>query len=190
MSLTSAFQKISTFLSRNKTTEIPRDTLAKIIYPLTSFQGDEFQTSNEDLVKKYRDLSDWVRIGFHHEKPKGELYDDLQKGLERLIHTISQADEESDTIAVDRQHMDLIKDGFCQINYAAHNLELSAKHQNKAQIIADKHGNDLLVPIIQIYNRPNESHQMAAYKLREISSYLGDYFQGRPVNPPMMKLVP
>ncbi len=189
-SLTNKFQGLAGVLSGKRTVEMSRESLAKILYPLMAFKGDEYSSTNETLQLRLRELSDWVRIGFHNDEPKGTLYEDLQKALTHLISQVAKTEDGSPTIPVEKKFMDFIKEGTCQINGAAIYLESSAKMQGKYQEIPDRHGNILAVPLIQIYNRPYESHQMAAYKLNEVAEHFKNHFDGKPINVAALNLVP
>ena len=181
MNLKQLFSNIASGIANRGMVKVKRETLAQIVSPLMAFKGDEYSETNKALLENYDDLADWVRIGYHHEKDKGTLYRDLQIAFTSLKVAINKADENSDVILIERECMDFIKEGACQISGAALGLESSAKQQNYNQVVHDKHGNALILPIIQPYNRPKESHLMAAYKLKEIAQNFNNYFAKKPI---------
>lgn len=190
MSLQDIFKDIGNRLRAGKETEITRETLAKIVMPLAKMKGEEYSDNNEKLLELYRDLSDWVRIGFHYDKPEGELYEGLQAALKHMDARISASDGHEQTIWFDHAKMDALREGLCQIGYAARMLESSSKLQGKSRQIPDRHGNILNVPFIEIYNRPNESHLIASYKLKDIEKNLSRFFRGQPINEPTIRIAP
>lgn len=190
MNLRDIFKDIGDRLRSGTSVAVPRETLAKIVMPLSKMKGDEFNDGNEKLLENYRELSDWVRIGFHHDKPKGTMYDGLQAALKHIDSRISASDESEASIRIDRTHMAALREGTCQISHAANMLESSAKLQGKSRPIADRHGNILNVPFIEIYNRPNESHLIASYKLKDIEKNFERFFAGQPINEPTIRIAP
>ena len=190
MSLQHIFTDIGNRLRSGKETEVTRETLAKIVMPLAKMKGEEYSERNEKLLENYRELSDWVRIGFHYDKPEGDLYTGLQAALKHMDARISASDESKSTIWFDRDKMSALREGLCQVSYAADMLESSSKLQGKSRQVPDRHGNILSVPFIEIYNRPNESHLIASYKLKDIEKNLERFFAGQPINEPTIRIAP
>lgn len=163
----------------SKTVEMPRATLGAFVAPYLNKKG--YAETNEMLSHGFEELKDWVRIGFHKEKPKGSLYKDCIASLDDIIRAVKNTPEESETIAVPHATMAKLKQSYCQMRFATLYLERASTLQNKYQLVRDRQGNVLMAPLIQIYNRPHESYIDAAACLHGAAKQMDNHFQGKPL---------
>lgn len=179
MGLKDFFADLHKQLSKHRYLEFSRKNLAATVSPfIPAYNYDE---TNEHIANGFEDIKDWVRIAYDRESDKGTLYKNLMKALDHFIKQIKEADEQADSITFEKDHVEKLRDATCQVIGARVYLETSAKMQGKHRILPDKHGKQLAVPLIQPYNRPNDSHLVASCKVRSVGKALDRLLAGLPV---------
>jgi hypothetical protein len=166
---------ISNFFNRQITTPVLREDLAEIAGYLMKDPEDH---SNESIARGWNEIAEWLRIGFDCESDKGELYHALHQSLKMIASNIKSAPEEAEKIDIQKEYLEAVKSSYGQLQQAAYYLEAMAhlKATTPPTIIEDRKGNKLSVPPIQIYNRPNEDHDLMGVILENIERKLDNYF--------------
>lgn len=165
-----------------KTMPVSRRQLAELVAPLMPKGGG---LGNEALAKGWEETAEWLRIGFDSETDKGSLYHALHTALRRIADSIRSTPENSLTVEVEKRYLEAIRASFHQFGEASHNLDLNSRiaANTPPQIVEDRHGNRLEVPVIQIYNRPYEPHDLAGMKLEDIQENFEKFFAGADIKP-------
>lgn len=200
----------------DSTIEIPLATLEQIIQPFLESKTCLAQFSNKpsanispsEISKNWLEIAEWLRIGFEVERrdSKGNSYHALHHALCVIANKISEASPDQSEIQIDRNHLQILRETYFQLEAAASYLVLSAKHLTPAPALrfvpADNlrlGAQDLLLPdiytpvhdgkpgkplrlvgdftnCIQFYNRPNDDYVTMAQCLGQIQKNLDQFF--------------
>jgi len=182
MKFLSSITALFNSLTAPKTVDISRKQLASLVAPLMIKPSD---MSNEAIALGWSEAAEWLRIGFDGESNKGTLYHALHRSLTQVAEAIRNTPENSLTVRIQEQYLRAIKSSYLQFEEAA--MELNNNSNRRAntppQVVQDRHGNSLIVPVIPIWNRPNAPHDLFAMKLQDIRNNMDDYFETSKIKP-------
>jgi len=183
--------KLLQLFNQQQQIEVPRPALVSIVAPLMPGPGTGTGNApgNEALAKGWDEAAEWLRIGFDGERDKGMLYEALHFALRSVARSIRQAPaDDTATITVSRADLAIIRDAYPQFSEATMLLQASenSKKQSPPKIVQDRNGNPLVVPPVQIYNRPHENHAFMAAKLTQMQMELEIFFEDSNIKPASM----
>jgi hypothetical protein len=173
---------LSKIFGRSSTVTVSRQDLAAAIAPLS---GEKHAPhSNEGLAESLEDMAEWLRIGFDSEGQgdKGQSYDALRIALRMMAVQARNCDSDSANIDFNKQHVDAFCAHMYQCGQAAAYLSRDEESGERFQyqILPDRHGNELKVPLRQIYNRPGDDYGVRAEQLLESAANLRGLLETEP----------
>ena len=168
-------------MASGKDITLRREYLAATVAPLIPLH--EYDESNAKILHGFRELKDWIRVGFARETQKGTLFADLDAGLDHFIERIEQADEGTESLSFDADMVFKLKDGSCQIGEAQYKLGITAAIKARyEELRAEGSGLSYLFQNpIKPDERPNDSHVVYGYKLGIVKDSLEKLLDGLPV---------
>lgn len=173
-------QSLSTIFTDRETITVSRQQLADIAAP---FITAEENPTNEDIAHGWQETAEWLRIGFDCESDKGGLYHMLHYSLRAVADHIKNAPPEMDEFEIKRSILEALKSSYIQLTQASHYLGAMSnqKANHVPTVVQDRHGNDLVVPFTQIYNRPGAAHDLMGMKLEDVVENFDKFFDETPV---------
>lgn len=175
-------ESLSALFNRSQTISIPRQTLAMIVEP---FMRKGAEPTNEAIANGFEETAEWLRIGFDCETDKGSMYHALHHSLQRIASAVKSADADVGSFDIKKEYLELIKSTRAQLTEASRYLDQMSKQKAnyKPQTVEDRHGNTIVLPFTQIYNRPNAAHDLMGMKLEDVESNFDRLFADVAVKP-------
>jgi hypothetical protein len=182
---------IKDLFNRRQETQVSVTALATLVAPVYPLAHLDNRAAS--IGKGFEELSDWVRIGFHHETEKGRDATALIITLRQIgedISRLAKTNGEERTIAISNENLAILRTTYWQMAGAAEGLRMIAKTQSDTPDLRVTIGKDGVKRafadysnVIPIYNRPNESHEAAAGKLEEVKRRLDSFFVNSNIRP-------